>query len=812
MDNNGTRFQLLHGKDDWLACAEAHERGMSPPGLWTNLAWDESDHSLRLRRRPRSLPVRGRQTAGPGLEARRGAALDGYGNLYWIGQNRRSVYRLPSGSRRPQLYWSQTPSQAMPTAGFAPTIASAPLRELAGLTVSEHHYLLLGYPGGVLVFDLHSGGPPAQIPFPAPFQPFAMTAATDGGVWILDRLHRRAWGLDRSLRLSAKATSPSTASAVEFCSATGPTEACAAPSRVPAGLTLEADDPIALAALPDGALLILDTPPGAPPILHCYDRDGLRYTLPLETTQALVQTAHDLAYDPREGRVYVADAAAGRVLAYRWRDGSPPGLEALGGTRPLYAFTGRALVSDRRGGVRYDLGRAASGDEGVRWPTLATLPQEFRYAREAVCLGPILDGRQRDCKWDTLFLDARIPSGTEVRVAVRSHDRAELVASAPFIAQPPLYLRGLGAEVPYYEPYADCDPPPPGTGSYEVLLQEARGRYLQVRLELLGDGSASPRLRTLRVYYPRFSYSERYLPAVYRQDPGSASFLERLLANFQGFHAHIEGRMAAVGLLLDPRSAPAEVLDWLGGWLGLSLDPLWGELHRRADTGAGPGTGEQPDRRRLFIRLAPLLFERRGTAAGIRLALHLLLEPCLEAMLRRFQRARTEPDPGLTAQLARIGLSTPRPDMDDEELEALFFAFLVSPQRPSQIRLMERFLTRTESRSAADTAHRFSVLLPEGMDAERLRMVERIVELEKPAHTAFDLRRYWEGFRVGEARLGQDTLLGDQARFHPVTVGNSALGSGFLAAAPPLPERDRFVLDRNPPGAIPPRAKNEGIS
>jgi len=97
------------------------------------------------------------------------------------------------------------------------------------------------------------------------------------------------------------------------------------------------------------------------------------------------------------------------------------------------------------------------------------------------------------------------------------------------------------------------------------------------------------------------------------------------------------------------------------------------------------------------------------------------------------------------------------------------------------------------------TAHRFRVLLPvsartrigqpdgDPLDpATRLRLARRIVELEKPAHTVFDVKFYWEAFRVGEARLGLDTL---------VDLGRTYLGESFLAGLSTADRsRDRRVF------------------
>src|SRR5262249_11228750 len=126
------------------------------------------------------------------------------------------------------------------------------------------------------------------------------------------------------------------------------------------------------------------------------------------------------------------------------------------------------------------------------------------------------------------------------------------------------------------------------------------------------NGRTSPAIYALRAYYPRFSYLKNYLPAVYREDKGSASFLDRFLANFEGIFTSIEDKIATVQALLDPDSAPADALDWLARWYGVGLDPAW--------TAA---------KRRIFLRNAATFFEARGTVRGLMMALRLTLDDCV---------------------------------------------------------------------------------------------------------------------------------------------------------------------------------------
>ncbi|HTP07199.1 MAG TPA: hypothetical protein VMP08_03055, partial [Anaerolineae bacterium] len=104
-------------------------------------------------------------------------------------------------------------------------------------------------------------------------------------------------------------------------------------------------------------------------------------------------------------------------------------------------------------------------------------------------------------------------------------------------------------------------------------------------------------------------------------------------------------------------------------------------------------------------------------------------------------------------------------------------------------------------------AHQFMVLLPASStitEDERQRrrdIAQRVIEWEKPAHTTFKMNFFWALFRVGEARLGEDTLidLGSRAPdlMPPFVLGRDSLSQGYLAPGHPQNVADRLVINRD---------------
>lgn len=83
-------------------------------------------------------------------------------------------------------------------------------------------------------------------------------------------------------------------------------------------------------------------------------------------------------------------------------------------------------------------------------------------------------------------------------------------------------------------------------------------------------------------------------------------------------------------------------------------------------------------------------------------------------------------------------------------------------------------------------------------------MIERIVAVNKPAHTFYQVRNYYDLFIVGQARLGIDTQLGDSPSFSPMVTGQGYLAATYLGFPHPFELPDRFVADRDRVGGAPP--------
>jgi phage tail-like protein len=838
MDVNGTRFHLLLGTADWTACTDDH-------GHWpADVTWNRQRQELTLRQEVFEFPA-GASDKPPQLTDRRGAGRDVFGNWYTIALDAKSIAVASVGDGSTTTFWpvDEECAPELPRIGaFGPSapVATPAPRMLQGTAVTSDHFLVVGTldPPGLLVFDLEAGGGPLVLPWPdATFAPFDIAARPGGGVFVLDRDNRRAWALDRHFHVEPATPTSPPSPPFAFAPVTGP-----APPQPPAlgtaAGTALTGDPIAIESAPGSGFLILD----GTSVAHY--AGGMR----VGAAAALDRPGFDLAVVG--STLYVVDTAGNQSYAYALTiTPEGPALELETQYFPMRRFGGKGLVA---------AGAGAWYDFGERWVPLVKQPRA-RYVETGTIVTRVFDGREPGCVWHRLLIDAALPPSTSLAVSTKAADEEAALILAPWLDEPDPRARRSGAEVPFVElgPYA----------SHELLFQAAKGRYLQVKLELIGDGRASPHVRALRAWYPRFSYLDRYLPGVYREDPVSASFLDRYLANIEGLSTAIEDHIAAAQVLLSPQHAPSDALDWLAGWLALTFDPLWDER-----------------RRRLFLANATTFFQTRGTMRGVEILLRFALDKCLGAdvftqarpsgltsarIVETFRTRRTpgvvfgdptdlEPlrvvtttarwsppqgrdaldeaygtsypivDPGGNASahwrsLSRAVLGFVPVPADAARWQAFLahrypnpaavlaaygsaesppddFSGFAPPSGPQLPRdgaaLVDWFQFQSVVVPMGAKAHRFSVLLPWPLHVydpsgtelthDQLRdLARRVVDVQKPAQTIFDVKFFWSAFRIGEARLGDDTLLATGSRvpelIEPAVLGRDYVGTSVLA-------------------------------
>ncbi|HEX8407353.1 MAG TPA: phage tail protein [Thermoanaerobaculia bacterium] len=792
MDANGTRFHLLLGRDDWSRCV-AVPTGQPLSALFeapkhgeeATVSWSEQRNELTLGERVTVFPS-APANRPPQPAQRRGAAVDELGEVFWIGSDEHEL-RVARPGEKGLRYWPPPPPDRIRRAGefrVADDEAAQPPITLRGLAIMRCGYLVAGAVElrGLLVFDLRTGGTPRQLLWPrdVDFEPFDLAATPDGGVAVLDRKHSRLWRLDAAFEVIAPWLESHTHATPLFRGLDGQDGACALQN-----VTLDHGAPaspnaIGIEAARDGSLLVLTNPPGEPFAKILRYRDGVlvdelsaalaRALVDEEHRPAFSLLAHDFAYvvrDNGEELLYLIGAGGDQAFVFRltFKDDHMS-------AEPLPVFVALRLFGGK--------GFAASSstvfyDFEDTWVPLVQ-QNRGRYQRTATVRIVRLDGKQHDCTWHRLFLDACIPPECDVIVSTRAANEEELLDLAPLVHEPRLIRRGE-SELPFSPQTCEA-----GIETWELLFQRASGRYLQIELTLAGTGRATPRVRALRAYYPRFSYLEHYLPGVYRENAESASFLDRFMSLFEGFFTSIEDRIAAAQLLFDVRSAPPDAMEWLAGWMAVAFDESWTDRKRR-----------------LFLQHAAEFFEWRGTPRGLLAALRLALEDCpgedvfdFDALLPRtgirIQEAFRSRPPATAKRIESDSLNAPNVGRG------------FSPPTPAPV--------DNEGRAEAApyvSAHRFSVFLPlppGSTDApRRIDVARRVLELEKPAHAQFSVDFYWTWFRLGEARLGEDSVVDLGSRspslIAPYVVGGTRIGAGYLATHTPRLGPGRMILGRS---------------
>jgi len=784
MDANGLRFWLLTGQQNWVSV----DPNMPPPQL---ISADKPLGALRLASlRPNSVT-----TATANLETQARSQLeqipktiDPYGTwAYW-----------DSGDRTVKATGVQPDALDI----LAPDTQGI----VSDLAISYDGILYLVIDGHLLLNDRRNRWA-NQTLIPDNFNIWRIAPEPSGGLWVLDRTLNqigRVIGMPLPTAAVSILAGAQPDDQVTFCAC----EPNPHPPRLRAiAAPIPADEkPVAIACSPTGQLALL---------LWKDDQTLLRlltesetWSKPIRLHQAIYP--YSLAWTAPNRIALLQPSLSRESLVYELPESPNPSLDPVGDFYALRQFTGEPFY--------HTVADPAYYPAVVPTPLIPlTMPSYATHSE--VQLDQPIDSYKATTLWHRLYLEAVVPDGCGFQIYLATTDDSttpptewfEHCVGDRFIGKqlPLAAWLPIASELPFHAGLLNCPRQPQRAGLFTVLIQRSgravrslQGRYLWIRLSLLGNGHTTPEFVALRVYGSRFSYINQYLPELYhenvfgsdadREEQSTPSdFLERFLGNFEGILTPLEDQIAYSDLLTDPRTTPTEALEWLGSWIGVVFDPAY-----------------PADRRRHLLQQAPKLFQQRGTLAGLKLALDLATGGSVSngeiIAIENFRLRRTfatilgadladEADPLLVGLAmsgnAYVGDTLILGDETKQEFLALFSA------DPS----VTDAEASTINNFFEDLAHRVTLFVHNDVHPQDLGLIRRIVEQETPSHVISTIAIASYPLLVGLASLiGVDTYLRPERSMKPVRVDHSRIGLNDLIQRPASLD-PRIEGDRSPP-------------
>lgn len=451
---------------------------------------------------------------------------------------------------------------------------------------------------------------------------------------------------------------------------------------------------------------------------------------------------------------------------------------------PMLGLAQPRFASSADGQLRY---QAPESDE---YPGFSPRPRELHALRQpryeesaSALLKEVLDSGAPGTTWHRLYLDACIPAGCSIRIAARVYDDADARGATDILMQPDAVWNPLPSELAYQPALSGYEKG--RRGLFEILLQRPEGpvrtmngRYLQLQVHMTSNGRTAPAIHAIRVYGPRFSYQEAYLPELFRQEQtvapdnsrgaaNGADVRERLLAGFESILTPLEGRIAAAEQLLHPATAPSSNLGWLAETLGRPLPAQWPEA-----------------RKRRWLQHQTLIQQYKGTLPGLNLALDIATDGGVQkgsvVIVENFRLRRTmatvlgvsmdDSDHPLTLGTgisgnSIIGDSLILSDMNAREFLALFAPELADEdERIAVAAFFEKY------------AHRLSILL-HGDARQQRHEVEALLADQLPAHLQWQIIETQHPFILGTSPLlNVDTWIEPRPADVRVTVNETRIG------------------------------------
>ncbi|MGI6778036.1 MAG: phage tail protein [Acetivibrionales bacterium] len=189
-----------------------------------------------------------------------------------------------------------------------------------------------------------------------------------------------------------------------------------------------------------------------------------------------------------------------------------------------------------------------------------------------------LDGRENGMQWRRITMDAEILRDTFIKVSFYASDSSTILIGQDE-EKIDNVIKSASLSFKEKQEYLDYLFKETVINAPDALIK-SKGRYLWLKIELIGTYYLKPALKRIRIYLPGEDIID-YLPEIYRQNIAKDDFFYRFLSIFQSFIFDMENEIYNISRHFDLQTARSDFIEWLCSWLDIYDVSSWDEKQLR---------------------------------------------------------------------------------------------------------------------------------------------------------------------------------------------------------------------------------------
>ena len=239
----------------------------------------------------------------------------------------------------------------------------------------------------------------------------------------------------------------------------------------------------------------------------------------------------------------------------------------------------------------------------IQQDSIVAVCSEQQHYKKAVYISDCIDSGEKEMLWNRMCMNIEKTEQIVISVSYFATDTLEMTIKNQKMLLTDYLKSDISMEQKLY--FLENNWQKTIQQQHDILLFEAKGRYLYFKIEILQYAGNQVSISNLKIDFPRQNMA-KYLPSFYDSNHKNNSFLKRFLAVFYTMLYDMQQKIDNVSEYFIPNDMTTEHIQWLADCMAMPQIVFWEKAKAVK-----------------FLQRAYLLYQKKGTKQGISMIVEL---------------------------------------------------------------------------------------------------------------------------------------------------------------------------------------------